>query len=285
MSSEFSERQEAPPTRHPDKDPAIAGPGGAEKAGGFEMYPSPGDTGASREAGDAALRELGRAAITAAEGDGWGESTPETTAGARLDGSDPTSEAAGIAQAEGERLESLESDGSDTEVDDGWGRVPVDGVPSEEDQIRSDSESMTEMPLPSDLVEERTTANRIDLADNVGAIGLKESYDGYLDVVMHGDANGTQAYVEGKSVDFTLSQTAQMIESSPGWEQRPIRLMSCSTGRDGYAQELSESLGAPVYAPNGTLHVLPDGRTFIESPDGETEGAWRRFEPRATRLR
>ena len=36
------------------------------------------------------------------------------------------------------------------------------------------------------------------------AIELKPTYDGYLDVVMHGDQTSTQADIRGDRIDFTL---------------------------------------------------------------------------------
>lgn len=142
------------------------------------------------------------------------------------------------------------------------------------DELRAER-TAGELPIGADEVATRTDANRIDLADNVPAIELKPTYDGYLDVVMHGDAHGTQAFVDGQATDFTLEQTAQLIETSPSWEQRPIRLLSCSTGEADYAQELADRLNVPVYAPSDVLGVLPDGRTVIED-----DGRWRRFEPK-----
>ncbi len=251
-----------------------------------------GDVEASARDDQAMIRRLGGVAITRAEDDGWGQ-PPAGPASNRWSGtqelsSPPTSGSEGPTApeveapwggAEVERAPSEAPDGRGNEVDDGWGPELVRRAAADNYLTGSEIESTEDMPVPPDVIAERTTVNRIDLADNVRAIDLKESYDGYLDVVMHGQESGTQAYVDGRSVDFTLSQTAQMIESSMGWEQRPIRLLSCSTGRESYAQELSDRLDVPVYAPNGTLHVLPDGQTFIESPDEVTEGAWRRFEP------
>jgi hypothetical protein len=99
-------------------------------------------------------------------------------------------------------------------------------------------------------------------------------YGGYLDVVMHGDAEHTQANLDGVSVDFTLEQTAKMVQESPSWEHRPIRLMSCSTGQGEYAQQLADKLDVPVYAPTDILKLRHDGTMVIKNG-----GSWRRFEP------
>ena len=112
------------------------------------------------------------------------------------------------------------------------------------------------------------------VTDNVPAIELKPTYDGYLDVVMHGDRAGTAAFVDGTEVEFSLSDTARLITESGVWDRRPIRLMSCSTGQGDFAQELADRINAPVYAPSDILEVRDDGSTFVHTP-----GAWRRFEP------
>ena len=138
----------------------------------------------------------------------------------------------------------------------------------------AESENIEELPVSQDDIATRTTDNRINLADNVPSTANSPEYGGYLDVVMHGDETGTQAAVAGQSKDFTLEETAKMIESSPSWEQRPIRLMSCSTGKENYAQHLANRLDVPVYAPSDILDVRPNGELYIYR-----NGAWRRFEP------
>lgn len=126
-------------------------------------------------------------------------------------------------------------------------------------------------------IETGTSENRVNLVDNVNTSAVP-SYGGYLDVVMHGHANGTNAHLNGRSADFTLEETARLVESSPSWRERPVRLMSCNTGRADYAQRLADRLGVPVYAPNNYLHVA-GSRTYVGSRQGVADGAWRRFEP------
>jgi hypothetical protein len=146
-----------------------------------------------------------------------------------------------------------------------------------EDETWSDVPLQTLGPLPLDdeVIADRTTDNRVNLADDVRAVDLKPTYDGYLDVVMHGDATGTEAHIHGEIRQFSLEETAQLVEQTSGWDHRPIRLLSCSTGQDTYAQELAYRLDVPVYAPSDLLAVRPDGTTYIKNG-----GAWRRFEPR-----
>lgn len=132
------------------------------------------------------------------------------------------------------------------------------------------------LPVSDAAIEARTTEHRIDLADDVPATELTPTYGGYLDVVMHGDATGTEAAIEGERVQFTLDELSTMITRAESWEQRPIRLMSCSTGQESLAQELADRIGVPVYAPSDVLNVGHDGRTWVDA-----DGSWRRFEPSA----
>ena len=131
--------------------------------------------------------------------------------------------------------------------------------------------------LTAGEIQTGTSENRVNLVDNVDTSRVP-TYGGYLDVVMHGDATGTQAHLNGRDADFTLEETARLVESSPGWRNRPVRLMSCSTGQGDYAQRLADRLGVPVFAPNDSLHVV-GGRTYVGSRQGVADGAWRRFEP------
>lgn len=134
----------------------------------------------------------------------------------------------------------------------------------------------TGLPITNDAVTDRTSDHRINLADDVPAARLEPVYGGYLDLIMHGDAFGTQAAVNGQRVDFTLDQTAQLIQGSPAWDGKlPIRLMSCSTGQAEYSQDLADTIGVPVYAPDDILAV--GGGTKVVLHDG----SWRRFEPSA----
>ena len=156
-----------------------------------------------------------------------------------------------------------------------WGEyfhaIPFD----EHGRTNGDLFELPPPPLLGEEIAERTSENRIDLADNVPDVAYVREYGGYLDVVMHGDANGTQANVDGRFEDFTLDETASLIMESPAWKDRPIRLMSCSTGQGSYAQDLSDKLGIVVYAPTDVLSVFRDGSKVVGGV-----GSWRRFEPR-----
>jgi hypothetical protein len=129
-------------------------------------------------------------------------------------------------------------------------------------------------PLADETVYERTSENRINLADNVPSVKEKGTFGGYLDVVMHGNAGGTASFVNGHSTEFSLEQTAQLVKRSPSWQHRPVRLLSCSTGQGDYAQDLANCLEVPVYAPTDILQLDADGSSEILN-----DGVWKRFEP------
>lgn len=132
-----------------------------------------------------------------------------------------------------------------------------------------------EIRVASDAVSDRTYRNRIDLADDVRHTELTPTYGGYLDVVLHGDESGTQADIEGRRVDLDLDDMQRMIQTSPEWERRPIRLLSCSTGASDLAQNLADRIGRTVYAPSDTLYVDAQGKTWVGNG-----GNWKRFEPK-----
>lgn len=131
-----------------------------------------------------------------------------------------------------------------------------------------------DLPVTDTEIDARTTPNRINLADDVGDVVRTPDFGGYLDVVMHGDAHGAQAAIGGQRMDFTLDQVVEMVGRNASWGNRPIRMMSCSTGQAGYAQELADRLGVPVYAPSDILDVTGGVKTVLN------DGVWRRFEPR-----
>lgn len=130
------------------------------------------------------------------------------------------------------------------------------------------------LPVGQAEVDARSTPNRINLADDVPDVARTPDFGGYLDVVMHGDANGTQAAVNGTRTDFTLDEVVTMVTRNADWGHRAVRLMSCSTGQAGYAQDLADRLGVPVYAPSDVLSVAGGVKEVLN------DGTWRRFEPR-----
>jgi hypothetical protein len=130
-----------------------------------------------------------------------------------------------------------------------------------------------QLPVSAADIEARTTENRIRLADDVADVLVTPDFGGYLDVVMHGDAEGAEADICGHRVPFSLEQVVAMVQQSPSWGHRPVRLMSCSTGQAAYAKELADRLGVPVYAPSDVLKVAGGVKVVLNG------GVWRRFEP------
>jgi hypothetical protein len=76
-----------------------------------------------------------------------------------------------------------------------------------------------------------------------------------------------------------------------GWDGKsPIRLLSCSTGKlpDEFAQNLADTLGVLVKAPNDLLWVWQDGRYLVaprdamdpKQPDFNKIGHFKKFMPR-----
>jgi hypothetical protein len=165
-------------------------------------------------------------------------------------------------------------------TDDGWELEPVPGHPDPYPGAEwAEPPPVPDLPVPglpftaADLAA-RTSENRVDLADDILSVILTPDYGGYLDLVIHGGPGGTQAHVNDRRTNLTLEQTATLVEQTPTWDQRPVRLLSCSVGKEDYAQRLADRLGVPVYAPSDRLGVEDDGRTVIEA-----DGTWRRFEP------
>ena len=58
---------------------------------------------------------------------------------------------------------------------------------------------------------------------------------------------------------MTVPLTLLGLHDDYSWDGRPIRLLSCSVGKESYAQELADRLDVPVYAPSDILEVLDDG--------------------------
>ena len=88
----------------------------------------------------------------------------------------------------------------------------------------------------------------------------------YFDGAMHGSpaavAFGTAA------TNMSPRLLASIIRHSDGWNGQKIRLLSCSTGKQSgdaycFAEELANSLGVEVKAPNDTLYIYKSGRMHV----------------------
>lgn len=103
--------------------------------------------------------------------------------------------------------------------------------------------------------------------------------EGFYDIGMHG---ATDSVAYGSSgANMSPHMLAEMIKHEDGWNGQNIRLMACNTGKqvDGeycFAEELSNSLGVKVKAPDDYLFMREDG-SFYVGYDGN--GAMRTFSP------
>ncbi|MEU8026232.1 hypothetical protein AB0B88_28905 [Micromonospora haikouensis] len=94
------------------------------------------------------------------------------------------------------------------------------------------------------------------------------------------------------------ADVARLIRDDPGWQGRPILLMSCHTAADadtGFAAALARLLDVPVTAPTGTAWSTPDGSALVAGTVLDAEGrprpaqpgpddGWRTFTPTADDL-
>ena len=111
-------------------------------------------------------------------------------------------------------------------------------------------------------------------ADNISPI------DGYQDIVCHSDQfSFTFKDADGVETSVSVQEFAEILQSSPVYENRPIRLVACEAGADGAitAQYLANYLGVEVLAPTDVVYVYPDG--IIKIGDNNS-GSWKKFIPK-----
>ena len=88
----------------------------------------------------------------------------------------------------------------------------------------------------------------------------------YFDVAMHGSPSAVAFGTAATNMSPRL--LASIIRHSDGWNGQKIRLLSCSTGKQSgdaycFAEELANSLGVEVKAPNDTLYIYKSGRMHV----------------------
>ena len=88
----------------------------------------------------------------------------------------------------------------------------------------------------------------------------------YFDVAMHGSPTAVGFGTEETNMLPRL--LASVIRHSDGWNGQKIRLLSCSTGKQSgdeycFAEELANTLGVEVKAPNDTLYIYKSGRMHV----------------------
>ncbi|WP_217616536.1 hypothetical protein [Cellulomonas sp. GbtcB1] len=106
---------------------------------------------------------------------------------------------------------------------------------------------------------------------------------GWYDVGMHGSPERVfLEHTDGSTLAIDHRTLADLIRRQPDYDGSPIRLLSCSTGRDadGIAQRLADALGTQVEAPSDTLWIWSNGATGIGPTQRNLTGEWRIFDPR-----
>jgi hypothetical protein len=115
-------------------------------------------------------------------------------------------------------------------------------------------------------------------------------FDGEYTLVAHGASD----HVFVADHELGAAEVAELIRSDPGWGGRPVRLLSCNTGRGegSIAAQLAERLGVEVTAPDdiawfsaegwtavAPVKVVTIGGEEVSLPDWDNQGRWRVFAP------
>jgi hypothetical protein len=109
------------------------------------------------------------------------------------------------------------------------------------------------------------------------------------------DLHGTPARVVVGDSALDAGQLAELVKADPNWNNRPVRLFSCLTGKGDrpIARELADHLGVKVTAPADLVWSDPTGRYFVAPGVWKTvggtqvmvpgpevaDGGWRTFRP------
>ena len=112
-------------------------------------------------------------------------------------------------------------------------------------------------------------ANRVDIDLN-----------GMFDIVAHGNSDLIEIENGNKTIQIKARDAAKLIRKQPGFKKaKSIRLFSCNTGStvNGFAQNLANALGKPVYAPNMTIYSNNRGNYWISN--GINKGEFIKFIP------
>jgi uncharacterized protein YukE len=118
--------------------------------------------------------------------------------------------------------------------------------------------------------------------------------NGAFDIGIHGSPTSVGYQVKDGAAhlmenwhNFNHREVASLMRTH-GWNGEPVRLLSCQTGMkaDGFAQNLANTLGVKVEAPNDFLWVWPNGRTAVAPFDDagtymhpKIRGAFETFHP------
>lgn len=116
--------------------------------------------------------------------------------------------------------------------------------------------------------------------------------NGNFDVIAHGGSTYIQIESAGKIHNLSARDAAKLIRKAPGYKScKSVRLLSCNTGsiENGFAQNLANALGKPVYAPNNYIWATQSGHHFIAGrlkngrPNYNIKGEFIKFVPGGNR--
>lgn len=95
-------------------------------------------------------------------------------------------------------------------------------------------------------------------------------YPGEYVLDVHGHPSGVVVHDTnlGTHANLGAAEFADVVKNNTGWENDPIRLFSCDTGRDpdGFAQQLADSLDVPVTAPDKAVWSDAGGEPIVATP-------------------
>ncbi|MET0236483.1 MAG: hypothetical protein ABW224_17680, partial [Kibdelosporangium sp.] len=116
--------------------------------------------------------------------------------------------------------------------------------------------------------------------------------DGRYTVDVHVDPDG-HANVGGRR--YTPEEFAEVLRRNGDYDGRPVRLIGCDAGTNGFAPRLSQALDVEVMAPNRPAWTDSNGRVFSSDyeigPDGVArprippDGEWSVYSPDGTSTR
>lgn len=89
--------------------------------------------------------------------------------------------------------------------------------------------------------------------------------DGFFDIIAHGSSKTIEINHNGKVIEVDHRVVARLFKNTSKIPNKPLRLLSCSTGmmKYGFAQGLADRLGVPVKAPSDLLWANPNGTYFV----------------------
>lgn len=113
------------------------------------------------------------------------------------------------------------------------------------------------------------------LGENARAAGGRLFKKDEYVVVSHGNPDTMLVF----GSQFGADAVASIVRERGDWNGTPVRLVSCSTGKGPFAQNLANILGVPVSAPTDTVWLNPDGSMEVGAEIGDNDGTFVTFLP------